>query len=110
MTLTEPEQVKGLSFLFTDRLLTVTYNGITFELAPDSLPAQAVAGAMVSAVNAVLEPFGIGMEVGEDAVELSGDADAGRFLLRLDPETGSYLSVEIPEKGFAAEFENFRFF
>lgn len=107
--LTEPEQVRGLQFVFGGELVTVTYGDVSFELDPESLPVQAAAGAMVTAVNNALQPFGVEVTAAEDHVELSGDAEAGRFLLRLDPVTGCYLSVELPDSGFSAEFENFEF-
>lgn len=107
--LTEPETVGGLQFIFDGERITVSYDDVSFELNPDSLPVQAAAGAMIHAVNSALQPYGVNVNATEECVELSGDAEAGRFLLRLDAESGNYLSIELPENGFSAEFENFRF-
>ena len=57
--------------------------------------------------------------LGEDTVSVTnqdgvltvvGEAGGGSFVLRLDEETGNFLSLEIPEEDFSLTFQGFSFY
>lgn len=46
----------------------------------------------------------------EEAIVFTGQKENNSFSLRLDKETGNFLSLNIPDEDFSAEFKNFHFF
>jgi len=105
----EPESLKDMAFSFAQDKVEVAYKGLAFSFDPSSVPGSAVAKMAVSAINKVLGKEGVQVNYTEDALEVSGETEAGAFTLLLDPENGNMMKLSIPGEQLEIEFENFTF-
>lgn len=100
----EPEALRGLCLHFDGETVEAEYLGLSFALQADSLPAKAAAGLLAEVFSAVAEPGGIAFELADHAAIVTGETAAGPFSLRLDPQSGRFLSLSIPSADFEVAF------
>jgi len=82
---------------------------LSFTFDPNSVPGGAVASVVVGAVNSALSGKGLTVEHTDGSLTLSGRLESGDFLLRLDSNDGSLLTLSIPEQELEIEFLGFTF-
>lgn len=104
-----PKSIEGMSFILSDEEVFVDYKGMNFSFDPNSLPGGAVANVVVAAINSATQKDGVTVEVKENVLEVSGESDAGEFILRLDKSNGNFLKLVLPENDLELEFVNFKF-
>lgn len=103
-----PESMKGFKLIFYPDRTKLSYQDLSFEIAPDNLPGKAAAKMFLSAVSAALDKEGIRLEQREDKLCLRGQIDEGAFELTLDGKTGNILKLSIPQSELEMELLNFK--
>lgn len=104
VTLISPEALNGMKFQYVGSTVTVSYLGMSVELDDDSLLANAMASAIVKAVDMAARDQGITMKKSGKTIIMKGENDSGEFELRLDRETGSLLELSIPSMDLECTF------
>ena len=92
LRVTKPETLSGMQFLLDGETVEVQWMGISVKLDEDSKLVRAA----LSQIRARIE--------GETLL-ISGEQGESRFELQLDPETGSLLSLRLPELDFDCRFD-----
>jgi hypothetical protein len=88
---------------------SVNYQGLSFEFAPDGLPATAVAQAITSVLGNAFSGINATFEITDTGAMLSGTSDSGDYILSIDPETSAPIKLSIPAENLEIEFDNFQF-
>ena len=104
-----PESLRDFTFLLKEDVLTLRYKGLSFDIDPSTLPIESMAGMILDTLNQAMEPNGMALSLEGQALVFTGQKENSSFSLRLDKETGNFLSLSIPDEGFSAEFRDFRF-
>ena len=104
VTLISPQALNGMKFQYNGDQITVSYTGMSVELDDDSLLANAMATAIVKAVDMAARDQGITMKKSGKTIIMKGENDSGEFELRLDKETGSLLELKIPSMDLECTF------
>ena len=99
-----PESLRGLCLHFGGETVTAEYMGLSFALQADSLPAKAAAGLLTEVFDAIAAPGDLELELTDHAAVVTGETAAGAFSLRLDPQSGRFLSLSIPSADFEVAF------
>lgn len=105
-----PESLRDFTFLLKEDVFTLRYKGLSFDIDPSTLPVESMAGMILNTLNQAMEPNGMALSLEEEAIVFTGQKENSSFSLRLDKETGNFLSLNIPDEDFSAEFKNFHFF
>jgi len=103
-----PDSLRDMKMTFYPDKVALQYKEMSFDFAPDSLPGQAAAKMVLSALNAALADEGITVEQQDKKLLVSGTIDEGAFSLVIDAENGNILKLVIPEKELELEVLNFK--
>lgn len=105
-----PESLRGMTFVFRNDTVDLSYKGLDFQFEPDSLPQGAAAKLMVSAISRAMRGGDEITVQGEEGIlRLSGMMESGEFSLELDRESGEPVKLSIPGEELEIEFSKFRF-
>ncbi len=102
-----PESLKDISFKFADSKISISYDDISFELDPASKTGGAVTTMIIEAINAAAKDSGVQISLSDGAVVIEGSMQDGAFTLKLDEESGNFLSLDIPSNELYMSFNNF---
>ena len=93
-----PQGLRGLHLTLDHSFVLMEYAGLERRLTRGSLPENAAAELILSALDRAQEKG-----VGEKG-EVPGEA----FLLELEPDSGNILKLSIPDHGLVLEVQGFR--
>lgn len=105
----EPKSLKGMEFQYTGDDVLVSYKGLSVKLNEDSKLATSLAGIIVKSIDKAASPSGVDVEIDGKKLLVKGDSDAGKFNILLDKQTGSIISLKLPELDFECNFDDFIF-
>lgn len=105
----EPKSLKGMEFQYNGNDVTVSYRGLSVKLDENSKLASSIAGIIVSSIDKAASPSGVDVDIDGKALVIKGESEAGRFKILLDKNTGSIVSLNVPELDFECNFDDFMF-
>ena len=106
VTLIAPKALNGMKFQYNGSDIEISYLGMSVKTSDDSLLANAMAAALVKAVDAAARDSGISMKKSGKTILMKGTNDNGAFELRLDKNTGALLSLKIPSMDLECTFSD----
>ncbi len=106
VSFTSPASLEGISFDFYDGTTTINYKELKFPLGGSGANG-AVASMIVKAINNAASQQGVEISLEDGIVTVAGSISQGSFYLSINPEDGSFLSLEIPEEELYITFNNF---
>ncbi len=101
-----PKSLSGLTFLFNGSDVEVTFLGFSLSLNNDSVLNQAVAKTIISALNKASTPYGVSFSKEKNAIVAKGETESGDFLLKLNRDDYSLLSLSIDSLDLECKFNN----
>ncbi len=109
VTFESPESLRDMKMTFYTDRVKLSYQELEFDFVPDSLPGNAAAQLILTALNNALKDEGVSVKQEGEALVVSGSTDEGEFYLLIDRENGNILRLSIPEKELTMEVLNFKF-
>lgn len=110
LDLTAPQTLNGLSMQWDGETISLKMHGLSFGLDPAAIPETALGKSLLEALDAIQLP-GSGnpdSTLTDEGVLTRGNSTAGSFEFLSDPETGSLLSLKVPDANLTATFSNFQ--
>lgn len=105
----EPKQLKDMVFQYNGDDIKVSYKGLSVTLDDDSKLVSSLASIIINSIDTAASPSGVDVKLVDKAVEITGKSDSGNFKIILDKESGSIMSLTLPELDFEANFTDFIF-
>lgn len=105
LRVTQPETLSGMQFLLDGDTVEVQWKGLSVKLDEDSRLVRAALSQIIRTLDGAAAEKGIRARMEGEALLISGEQEETRFELRLDPETGSLLSLQLPELDFDCRFD-----
>ena len=105
LRVTKPETLSGMQFLLDGETVEVQWMGISVKLDEDSKLVRAALSQIVRTLDAAAGEKGIRARMEGTTLLISGEQEESHFELQLDPETGSLLSLRLPELDFDCRFD-----
>lgn len=106
ITVSSPENLKGLSFKNFGGKYSISYNELSCETDTLFLPDSSFAQAITNVLDKVSEENGAVYQRSEqDKAIFTGTSDSGDFTLYADSKTGAIKKIEIPEINVTAVFK-----
>lgn len=96
ITLISPKALNGMKFQYNGNDIEISYLGMSVKMDDDSMLANAMASAIVKAVDTAARGTGITMKKSGKAILMKGENENGSFELTFDRENGSLLSLNVP--------------
>ncbi len=104
-----PDTLEGMEVLFSQDKVEIRFKGLTFDFAPTTMPAQAVAALIMSAVDAVCKRDGLQVEESNGLLLVQGQAGGNAFTMEMDAQTGAITKLSIPAQELTVQFDSFAF-
>lgn len=106
VTLISPKALNGMKFQYNGNDIEISYLGMSVKMNDDSLLANAMASAIVKAVDAAARDSGVSMKKSGKTILMKGTNENGEFELRLDKNSGALLNLKIPSMDLECTFSN----
>ena len=111
LSFTQPASLADVSMVFTEDKVTVEYQDLSVSVKPETLTDGMAGDLLMQTLQTALGNENVELSREDGVVTVRGQLDAGgSFELRLDSETGNFLSLSMPERGFSMEFSGFEFY
>lgn len=108
LSLTAPEELRGLSMNWDGEQMTVAMYGITVPFDVNSVPEAALGRRILRALDEVTYQTAEGTLTPEGLLRTDGAAaDGAAFSLFSDPESGALHSLSVPSEGLSLTFSDF---
>lgn len=105
ITISSPENLKGLSFKNLGGKYSISYNELSCETESSFLPDSSFAQAITNVLDKASEENGATYQRSEDDKAIFiGTSESGDFTLYADSKTGTIKKIEIPEINMLANF------
>lgn len=108
VTFESPESLRDLQMTFYTDKVALQYQNLDFQFTPGSLPGEAAAKLVLSALNTVLEGTGVTVSREDGILRVEGQLDEGAFTLTADAKNGNILKLSIPERELEMEVLHFK--
>lgn len=109
MQVTEPAVLEGLTFTYDGETVGISFQGMRFDLADDSLTAKMAAKVLLYTINSASEQSGVTVTRTENGISIRGENEQGDFEILLDREKGSILKCSMPNLELECSFTDFLF-
>lgn len=109
MQVTEPAVLEGLTFTYDGETVGISFQGMRFDLADDSLTAKMAAKVLLYTINSASEQSGVTVIRTENGISIRGENEQGDFEILLDREKGSILKCSMPNLELECSFTDFLF-
>ena len=110
LAFTQPASLAGMEMEFTKEKATLRYKDLSFSVDPASLTDGMAGQLLFDALESALGEDSVTITNQDGVLSVAGETSGGSFVLRLDKETGNFLSLEIPEEEFSLSFHGFSFY
>lgn len=107
---TKPASLQDVSMEFTENAVQVSYKGMSFNVKPETLTDGMAGEILVETIQSAFGGEDVSVECGDGVIAIRGRVDSGDFTLRLDSDTGNFLSLSLPDNDFYMEFSGFEFY
>lgn len=108
LTLTQPEELNGLTMTWDGQTVTLGMLGLKWSLSPDKVPSAALGKRLLQTLDAVVYTTTDGVLTGDGRRKTTGELEGGvTYTLYSDPKTGALLSLEVPAEELQLEFDDF---
>ena len=109
LTLTQPEELNGLTMTWDGQTVTLEMLGIKWSLDPETVPGAALGKRLLQALDAVVYQPAEGILTEDGRCKTIGELEGGvSYTLYSDPETGALLALEIPTEELSLTFTDFK--
>ena len=109
MSLTQPDELNGLTMTWDGQTVTLEMMGLQWSLDPEKVPRAALGKRVLQSLDAVVYTTTDGVLTEDGRLKTVGDADTGvPYTLYSDPESGALLSLEIPSEELYLVFSDFK--
>lgn len=106
ISIKEPKTLEGMKFAYDGEDITVSYKGLSIALDEDSKLVSSAGNIIVNAINKASSKEGVDITLDEKTIIVDGNCESGDFQIKMDKETGSMMSLNLPELDFECEFSN----
>lgn len=107
MIFTEPATIQDMVFSFQNDVLTVHYQGLSFQTNIQSIPISSPANVLMHTINTAFRDSDCTWVDTEDGNALSGTTVSGSFLLYIDPDQQLPQKLLVPDQDLEIEFVSF---
>ncbi len=109
MSLTQPDELNGLTMTWDGQTVTLDMLGLQWSLDPEKVPRAALGKRVLQSLDAVVYSTADGVLTEDGRLKTVGDAETGvPYTLYSDPESGALLSLEIPSEELYLVFSDFK--
>lgn len=105
----DPPALNGMTFIYNENELTVSYKGLSVKLDENSKLVKTAMSAIIAAIDKASTPGGVSVSLEDSGLKLSGETDSGGFDILLDRKNGSIARVSLPELELECSFDDFLF-
>lgn len=111
LSFTEPASLADVSMVFTKGKVTVRYQDLSVSVKPETLTDGMAGDILMDTLQTALGRENVELTRQDDILTVKGKLDnGGSFELRLDSQTGNFLSLAMPGNDFFMEFSGFEFY
>ncbi len=97
--------------VFTEDKVTVQYQDLSVSVKPETLTDGMAGDILMDTLQTALGSENVELSRQDGVLTVKGKLDSGgNFELRLDSQTGNFLSLAMPESDFYMEFSGFEFY
>lgn len=109
MKIAQPQTLKDLSFSYNGSDITVSYKGMSAVLSDDSFVAKTLAGIVMRSINSATESTGLHISEQDHVLVIEGSNEDGNFTMQIDKQSGSILTLNVPQLKLECNFPQFFF-
>ncbi|NMA79468.1 MAG: hypothetical protein GX967_02335 [Clostridiales bacterium] len=106
---TSPKNLKDISLSYSEGDVKVGYKGFSFSISESALPIKAIASSIIGAIDNAATQSGIDVKSSGDDFIINGKTDVGNYILTINPEDDTVISVSIPDIDLLVTFDSFTF-
>ena len=106
---TSPASLSGMEITLKGDSADVSYRGLSATFSPDALLNSAPVQALFQVLNATAEDLTVEAYSEEGYVVVKGKTNESAFTLKINNETGNFLSLTFPEEDISFTFDQFQF-
>ena len=111
LSFTEPASLADVAMVFTEDKVTVQYQDLSVSVKPETLTDGMAGDILMDTLQTALGSENVELSRQDGVLTVKGKLDSGgNFELRLDSQTGNFLSLAMPESDFYMEFSGFEFY
>ena len=104
-SLTEPETIAGMEFIYYGENVTVNYQGLAVSLADDSLLLSSLSGSVIQSVNHALLGSNVAINGDANQYTVTGKIENRDYELTVDGQTGLPTQLKVPDLKLECDFE-----
>lgn len=104
LALSAPQSLSGMQLTWDGETATVAYHGLTYTL-PAKLPQAAAARLLLDALDDLCKRSADG-SLTKDGAAFTGTVGEYGYTVLCDPQSGTLLSLEVPDAAFSVHFSN----
>lgn len=109
LSLTAPEALNGMTFIFSGNQCSVSYKGLTYGVSDEMLPETAFAGSVAAALNNAVHPENL-VYAGRDgdAAVFTGGSDEHAYKIYVDMKSNTIRELELSDLKIKALFSYYK--
>jgi len=108
ITFSKPDNLNGLAVSYENDKANVSYKGLSFSVAREDIPAE----ALVVALTKILDNAAIGKDISytkkDGETTAKGKIDNIDYSLTFDKKTGCVLKLELPKMDLSVNFSDYK--
>ena len=107
LEITSPDTIKGLVMEWDGAGISVTLNGVTFQVEPESLPVSGLGKSLLDVLDSAQNLQKIEGKVTDNGLVISGQGQNGTYQMISDPDNGHLKSISVPDLNLIVIIKNF---
>lgn len=100
LTVTQPQEIEGLTMAWDGQALTLSYAGLSLDVEAERVPAGAAVGVLCDVLDLAVKQSA----QGDNSAVINGNSTCGEYEIQFDSETGYPLSLEVPALDLSVSF------
>ncbi len=102
----KPAALSGMAITLDRDNIGLSFLGLSVQADSEKVLSSSMTKAIVASINAAAEPSGVTVGVDGTAILIKGATESGDFLLRLDQQDQSMLTLSIPNLDLECHFSS----
>ncbi len=103
----EPKSLKDMKFEYDGKDIKIGYKGLSVKLDENSKLVSSLVAIIVNSIDKAASESGIDVKVEGKVLVVSGESESGKFAIKIDRESGSIATINLPELDFECRFDDF---